>query len=549
MSGSDYAVDAAGAAGHGDAPVFARNSTGLVRELSPWRAFILTFGWVNLGSGAATFLAFALFMYPGTIPWIPLTLGMVLGLIYGWVYVLMGHAMPRTGGDYVWTSRIVHPALGFGVSLLWIFLSIFLLAYQMSITTTVGISTSFGILGAILRNDGLTQIGASINTPAWTFIIGTGLLVLFAALNLYSIRWTFRVLTAILILGIVSFGIIVVLLAVTSQAQFAANVDSLFGAGSFQNVISTADDLGFLVPVTLGASITATPIAFLAYEGFNYSVNAGGEIRRPQRSLIISIIGAQVLGWIGLALVSIVAINTVSYDFLSGASSLFYNAPDSYPFHFPPWLNALAGIAGSSVPGGTLLVAIMLLGFTAILAIFGGILPFVIARNIFAAAFDRVLPTKLAEVHPRFHTPTWAIIVTFVIAEIFLAIYTFTTFFTLLVNYVTGRALGIGIVGAVALAFPYLKPDLFERAPALVRARIGGIPVITLAGAATVVIMAVQFIVLVQNSALSGPTTPIAIGMLPGLIVLGIVIYFVSAWYHRREGVNISRAFSEIPPE
>lgn len=544
-----YTVDAAEGGGSDRTPVFARNSTGLVRELSPWRAFILTFGWVNLGSGAATFLAFALFMYPGTIPWIPLTLGMLLGLIYGWVYVLMGHAMPRTGGDYVWTSRILHPALGFGVSLLWVFLSIFLLAYQMSITTSVGIASSFGIMGAILKNDGLTDIGASINTPTWTFIVGTALLVLFAVLNLFSIRWTFRVLTGILVLGILSFGIIVVLLAVTSHEQFVANLNNLFGPGVYEGIVSNAGDLGFIVPVTLGASITATPIAFLAYEGFNYSVNAGGEIRRPQRSLIISIIGAQVLGWIGLAVVSIIAINTVSYDFLSGASSLFYNAPDSYPLHFPPWLNALAGIAGSGVPGGSLLVAIMLIGFTAILAIFGGILPFVIARNIFAAAFDRILPTKLAEVHPRFHTPTWAIVVTFVIAEIFLAIYTFTTFFTLLVNYVTGRALGIGIVGLVALLFPYLKRDLFDRSPALVKARVGGIPVISLVGAATVLIMAVQFLVLAQNSALSGPTTPIAIGMLPGLIVLGIVIYYVSVWYRRREGVNISRAFDEIPPE
>jgi basic amino acid/polyamine antiporter, APA family len=546
---SSYTVDAAGGGSSDAAPVFARNSTGLVRELGPWRAFILTFGWVNLGSGAATFLAFALFMYPGTIPWIPLTLGMILGLIYGWVYVLMGHAMPRTGGDYVWTSRIIHPAVGFGVSLLWVFLSIFLLAYQMSITTTVGISTSFGIMGAILKNDDLVQIGANINTPGLTFVIGTGLLLLFAALNIFSIRWTFRVLTAILLLGILSFAIIVGLLAVTSHEQFVTNFNGLLGSGVYESILTTATDKGFIVPMMLGASISATPIAFLAYEGFNYSTNAGGEIRRPQRTLIISIIGAQILGWIGLSLVSIIAINTVSYDFLSGISALFYNSPADYPLHFPPWLNALAGIAGYSLPGGTLLVAVMLIGFTAILAIFGGILPFVIARNIFAAAFDRVLPTKLAEVHPRFHTPIWAIIATFVVAEIFLAVYTFTTFFTLLVNYVTGRALGIGIVGLVALLFPYVKRELFERSPQMVKARIGGVPVISIFGALTVIIMTVQFIVLAQNSALSGPTTPIAIGMLPGLIILGIVIYYLSVWYHRREGVNIAKAFGEIPPE
>ncbi len=546
---SSYTVDAAGAGGQREAPVFARASTGLVRELGAWRAFILTFGWVNLGSGAATFFAFALFMYPGTLPWIPLTIGMVLGLIYGWIYVLLGHAMPRTGGDYVWTSRIIHPALGFGVSLLWMFLSIFLLAYQMSITTTVGISTSFGIMGAILKDDSLKQLSASINTPTWTFVIGTVLLVLFGLLNAFSVRWTFRVLAGILVLGVVSFLIIVFLLLVTSHQQFVTNFDTLFGAGQYQDVLTKAGGHNFLVPISLGASLTATPIAFLAYEGFNYSVNAGGEIRRPQRNLIISIIGAQVLGWIGLSLVSIVAINTIGYDFSVGISSLFYNVPKDYPLFFPPWLNGLAGVAGYNLPGGTVLVGIMLIGFTAILAIFGGILPFLIARNIFAAAFDRILPTRLADVNARTHTPVIALIVVFVIAEIFLAIYTFTTFFTLLVNYITGRALGIGIVGVVAALFPYVRRDLFERSPAMVKARVLGIPVITICGTLTFVIMAVQFAVLAQNPALSGPNTPIAIGILPGLVILGIVIYYVSLWWHRREGVNIARAFGEIPPE
>jgi amino acid transporter len=546
---SNYTVDAAGGGGSAEAPVFARASTGLVRELGAWRAFILTFGWVNLGSGAATFFAFALFMYPGAIPWIPLTLGMAIGLIYGWVYVLLGHAMPRTGGDYVWTSRIIHPALGFGVSLLWMFLSIFLLAYQMSITTTVGISTSFGIMGAIYNNDTLKQLSASINTPAWTFVIGTGLLVLFAILNIFSVRWTFRVLTGILILGIASFLIIVFLFAITSHDQFVANYNTLFGSGGFQAVIDKANGLGFIVPVTLGASLTATPIAFLAYEGFNYSVNAGGEIRRPQRNLIISIIGAQVLGWIGLVVVSLLAINTMGHDFSTAISSLFYNAPTSYPLFFPPWMNGLAAVAGYNLPGGTVLVGIMLIGFTAILAIFGGILPFVIARNIFAAAFDRILPTKLADVHPRFHTPVWAILVVFVIAEVFLAIYEFTTFFTLLVNYITGRALGLAIVGAVAVVFPYWRRELFERSPQMVKARIAGVPVISIVGALTVVIMAVQFAILAVSPALSGPTTPIAIGMLPGLVILGMVVYYISLWYHRRHGVNIARAFGEIPPE
>ncbi len=533
----------------GSVPVFARQATGLVREIGPWRAFLLTFGWMNLGSGAATLFAFALFMYPGAQLWIPLTLGMINGLIYGWVYVLLGHAMPRSGGDYVWTSRILHPAVGFGISLLWMFLSMFLLAYQMSITTTVGISTSFGIMGAIFHNPSLVDLGAHINTPTWSFVVGTALLLMYALLNIFSLKWTFRVLTASLLLGILSFFIMVFLLAITSHDQFVLNYNNLFGAGAYDKVINVADSSGYLVAASIGASILATPIAFLAYEGFNYSVNAGGEIRRTQRSMILSIMGAQVLGWIGLTVISLVAVNTVGYKFASGISSIFYKSPDKYTLGFPPWLNALAGIAGSNLPGGAVLVGVALVGFVVILSIFGGILPFLISRNLFAAAFDRILPSKLSDVNDKYHTPVWSLIVVFVLAEAFLAIYTFTTFFTLLVNYITGRAFAIAIVGVAAMVFPYVKRDLFESAPKIVRMRIAGIPVISIVGLLTFVTMAVQFFILAGNPALSGPTSGLAIGLFPGLVVLGGIVYFVSAYFQRRRGLDVKAAFSEIPPE
>ncbi len=533
----------------GSVPVFARQATGLVREIGPWRAFLLTFGWMNLGSGAATLFAFALFMYPGAQLWIPLTLGMINGLIYGWVYVLLGHAMPRSGGDYVWTSRILHPAVGFGISLLWMFLSMFLLAYQMSITTTVGISTSFGIMGAILHNANLVSIGAHINTPTWSFVIGSALLVMYAVLNIFSIKWTFRVLTVSLLLGILSFFIMVVLLAVTSNNQFVLNYNNLFGADAYNQMISIADSKHYLVAASFGASLLATPIAFLAYEGFNYSVNAGGEIRRTQRSMIFSIIGAQVLGWIGLTVISLLAVNTVGYRYASAASSVFYLSPDKYTLGFPPWLNALAGIAGSNLPGAGFLIAVALIGFVVILSIFGGILPFLISRNLFAAAFDRILPSKLSDVNERYHTPVWSLVVVFVIAEAFLAIYTFTTFFTLLVNYITGRAFAIAIVGLAAAVFPYVKRDLFESAPRLVRMRVAGVPVISIAGVLTFLTMAVQFFILAGNSTLSGPTTVIALGLIPGTVVLGAVIYYISAYLQSRRGLNVGAAFTEIPPE
>ena len=225
---------------------------------------------LNLASGGATIFAFALFMYPGADLWLPLTLGAIGGLVYGWLYVQFATAMPRSGGDYVWASRTLHPSIGFGLNLLWSFLFMFLLAYQMNITTTVGISTSFGIMGAILHSHGLTTIATDINSKGWTFAIGTALLLCYGLLNAFSVRWTFRVLGAILGIGVLSFLIMVVLFAVTGHHTFISNYNHLFGAAAYQQVLHAANARHYIVPVAFGASVLATPIAFLAFSGFNW---------------------------------------------------------------------------------------------------------------------------------------------------------------------------------------------------------------------------------------------------------------------------------------
>ena len=133
-----------------------------------------------------------------------------------------------------------------------------------------------------------------------------------------------------------------------------------------------------------------------------------------------------------------------------------------------------------------MLVVIALIGFSAIISVFGGILPYLVSRNLLAASFDRVLPSKLADVSPRFHTPLWSLGVTFLLAEGFLAIYTFTTFFTLLVNFATGVAIGLLLLGVAGLVFPYVRKDLFENSPRLVNRRVAGIPVMSIVSALTI---------------------------------------------------------------
>src|SRR6266849_1861780 len=108
---------AAGAADsdRGRSSLFARQSSGLVRELS----FSDT-AWYGVFASGGLFPFVFLFPMPQFVsPGISIPLMLVFTLLYGvviyFVYAALGSAMPRAGGDYLYESRSLHPAVGFTV--------------------------------------------------------------------------------------------------------------------------------------------------------------------------------------------------------------------------------------------------------------------------------------------------------------------------------------------------------------------------------------------------------------------------------------------------
>src|SRR5437879_5192323 len=91
---------------------FVREATGLVKAASAFDVFMYNqAGMAIVGNG----ISFAVlgFIYLGgdlfTMWWVSLVLTVLLML----TYYLLSVAMPRAGADYVYHSRLLHPALGF----------------------------------------------------------------------------------------------------------------------------------------------------------------------------------------------------------------------------------------------------------------------------------------------------------------------------------------------------------------------------------------------------------------------------------------------------
>ena len=104
-------------------------------------------------------------------------------------------------------------------------------------------------------------------------------------------------------------------------------------------------------------------------------------------------------------------------------------------------------------------------------------------------------------------------------------------------------------VGVAGILYPY-RPKTrahYEASPAS-RYRVGGVPVISIAGAITAAYMALityLYMARPEFGILSVPST----AFLVGVYLLGIALYYAHKVYYRRRGIAVDLAFKEIPPE
>ena len=92
-------------------PTFVRDATGLVREVGAWPSFFATFALVT--GGVPILLIATLWTAPGANWTLALLTAFVPSLAFAALAVIMAISMPRSGADYVFTSRALHPFLGF----------------------------------------------------------------------------------------------------------------------------------------------------------------------------------------------------------------------------------------------------------------------------------------------------------------------------------------------------------------------------------------------------------------------------------------------------
>jgi len=162
-----------------------------------------------------------------------------------------------------------------------------------------------------------------------------------------------------------------------------------------------------------------------------------------------------------------------------------------------------------------------------------------------AWSMDRLVPGWFGGVNRKFSTPHNAALVVFVLGDIFLAIYTYTTWLT----YASGLfflMLSTFFVSIAATILPWRLPDIFDASP-IGKYKVGRIPLMSIVGAASFV---VSFFILYQYAVYTpaGFNTMVNLQVATIILVAGLVVYAYAKVVSKRRGIDLSVAYREVPP-
>lgn len=512
---------------------FVRNATGLVRELSPFDAFNLVFSAVLIPIGITQLFSFAPTLWPGANLFASLLLAIPLVLCFGLVYLYFTVAMPRSGGDYVWVSRVLGPGIGFLTNL------------TLTFVFTTWISFNFTTMLTLM----LPSLGyvAGFNwspTQGEQFWISTALTILFGGVMILGTRRVARFMAACFVIVWIGMAIWLIGLAATSHSAFVSNFNAA-GSLSLQQAVAAAGKAGFSTGngIDWAGTVFAIIYVFQAFTGFQWTGYFAGEIKNVRRTATTSILGALVITIVLYILATTLIYRTYGFQEFGSLVFLGFNSGNS-PLTFAPYLPSLVKFL--SIPGFLQIFVVFCFLFAVLWWTPTGFL--IATRNLFAWSFDRLAPSGVAEVNERLHTPVTAtvIVVVWVIVLNFLNIYLGLS--ALLVNVMAVMALAFIAVSLAAILMPFTRPNVFEECPPMVRKRIAGMPVLTIVG--VVMLLSWGFVLYVTFSTTTfGQVSPVSMLEAFAMPILGLIYYLVVRAVRARQGIQLAAAFREIPPE
>jgi len=395
--------------------------------------------------------------------------GGLLAMAGGLTYAEMGSMYPRSGGLYVYLTEAYGPIPGFLFG--WACLLVILTGSVAAVA--VGFAEYFSYFFPALGTD---RIILSLAMPwgPWTIsagqVVAAASIAMITGINYVGIRQgnlTNTVLTVAKVGGLVALPVL---------ALAYARVEPVF------TPIVPPDTLRPL------ASFGVIMIAVMwTYEGWYYVAFAAGEIKDAARNVPRALIfGTLILTTIYLA-VNLAYVQSLTIAEMSGVVRIAEKA-----------VTSLVGPVGAALVAGSVVISTFGCNVAGIIAS---------SRTCFAMAADRRFFPQAARVHPQYHTPHVALVIT----SAWSAFLTLTGGYEALFTYVTFASVLFGTLGGVAIfVLRRRRPDVPRPYRAL------GYPLVP-------ALYVLGSFALVWNTLVERPTASVA-GL--GLVALGLPAYF-----------------------
>ena len=419
--------------------LFVRQSSGLVRDVSVTNALFFNI---------AAFVGVGLTLYPAfySLAFVPVWRFGPFSE-YGWAAIITGlfcvllalifasltSVMPRSGGDYVFTTRIIGPFLGWLESWTLVIASIAIMAFEVPLVLRnlqitgriIGIGTGNHFFNN--ANNWFTNSTGAItgwNGLIWSLVV----LAVILGIVLLPTRRFHKVVTILCAIGVASFVAMFVLgLLATSSSDFQHNLPHYTNGVTADQIAKSGSAIlpghtnSFLSDIF---SRTVFPfmlgIVFLQFIGFQYSAYISGEVRgNVKRGVSIALLGALLVGVVANSFYvdlfsNHIGFNTTTawgYNYWGGVTNI------ALPLGQPPSMPLVAVIANKT-----------LWPLWALISLAGAMFPLLlcpvyvnfISRMGLAWSLDRQLPEWFGEVNERMAAPLNAILATVGLCAVFL---------------------------------------------------------------------------------------------------------------------------------
>jgi amino acid transporter len=588
--------------------LFLRNATGLVKGWSGFDAFGYSFMSVNLVT-LGMFYSLAVFAYvPTASPVLSILLAAIVVTFLAIAYAGLIAVMPRAGGDYVWQSRVLDGIPGIVVGAVVGAVGFYLVSNALTLGDTVALGSAVvglivggligrlrggigfvlaatgwwfilamwaPIYGAILKIEFFQPLAAVLGLSGGvdffgsdngTLVVSIIVIILTSLLVALGMAGYARIQRFCLYLGLIGFAIMAILLLVSSQDQFRAAFDTanqrMFGvAGAYdQTLADAAANDGFvpvLEPLAMGPDIGATFTAAVSMLGFmlfwilypNWGstlygeVRGSGDFRKVLRGMLGGIWVTAVLAIVFVLL----AAKTFGWQFYAATNvnfiNWFYGYTTTDPtvpiWSYPPLLASYLIDVPLIQAAIVVLFGVWFLGWSGTLFLSS-------TRMIFAAAFDRILPERAAEVSENRGVPIVALLFIMVPAIVVSVLYAYSADFRALTLDAT-LVIAVTFLGSTVAAtiLPWWKPEIFDNSPV---ARLK----IPIGLSALIISVVLAYVIYLW---LTDPLYGIGVGNANSIIFLGVlyglaaIVYVAARFYRRSQGVDLDAIHAEIPAE